>query len=144
MPNVRVVLALVLLLGGGGTGAAETDGFRVVVRADNPVSALTRDKLSKLFLKRVTNWDNGQAVLPIDLVESLPLREAFSKQVHGKSVSAVRAYWQQKIYSGADVPPPQVGSDAEVIAYVRSHPGAVGYVSPTTNDPAVKIVKIGE
>ena len=134
-----------VLLGGGGTGsAAEADGFRIVVHADNPVSSLTRDKLSKLFLKRVTNWDNGQAVLPVDLGDSSPVREAFSKQVHGKSLSAVRAYWQQRIYSGADVPPPQVGSDAEVIAYVRAHPGAVGYVSPATSDPVVKVVKIAE
>jgi len=143
--NARIVLALLLLLGGIGSGsAADTDGFRVIVHADSPVSSLTRDRLSKLFLKKVTNWENGQAVLPIDLGDSSSVRETFSKQVHGKSLSAVRAYWQQKIYSGADVPPPQAGSDAEAIAYVRSHPGAVGYVSATPSDPAVKTVKIAE
>src|SRR5712691_4658256 len=134
--GARALLALVLLLAGAVTAsAAESEGFRVIVHADNGVSSLTRDRLSKLFLKKVTNWEDGQAVLVVELAESSPVREAFSKQVHGRSLAAVRAYWQQKIYSGADVPPSQVGSDAEVVAYVRSHPAAIGYVSPATNDP---------
>jgi len=35
------------------------------------------------------------------------IRVAFSKSVHGKSVGAVRAFWQQQIFSGRDVPPPE-------------------------------------
>jgi hypothetical protein len=46
-----------------------------------------------------------------------------------RTVAAVRSYWQQRIFSGRDVPPPELDSDASVIAYVERTPGAVGYVS---------------
>jgi hypothetical protein len=44
-------------------------------------------------------------------------------------VSAVESYWQQAIFSGRSVPPLEKASDAEVLAFVRANPGAVGYVS---------------
>jgi hypothetical protein len=47
-------------------------------------------------------------------------------------VGAVRAFWQQQIFSGRDVPPPELASDKEVMEFVKQHAGAVGYMSPTT------------
>ena len=53
----------------------------------------------------------------------------------GRSVSAVRAYWQQQIFSGRNVPPVERPSDAEVLTFVKEHPNAIGYVSAST--PAI-------
>jgi hypothetical protein len=41
----------------------------------------------------------------------------------------VKAYWQQLIFSGRDVPPPELESDDAVVAYVLAHRGSIGYVS---------------
>ena len=82
--------------------------------------------------------------MPVDLSESAPAREAFSTAVHHKPVKAVRAYWQQQIFSGRDVPPPEKTSDEQVIAFVRATPGAIGYVSaaaPLTG--GVRRVQVG-
>ena len=57
------------------------------------------------------------------------MRRIFSERVLKRSVAAVRNYWQQRIFSGRDVPPPEVEGDEAVVAYVAEHPGAVGYVS---------------
>ena len=46
-----------------------------------------------------------------------------------RSVAAVRSYWQQRIFSGRDVPPPEVDTENQVIKYVAGDPGALGYVS---------------
>jgi hypothetical protein len=50
--------------------------------------------------------------------------------VLSKSVSSIKAYWQQQIFSGRDVPPPEKQSEAEVLEFVRSNATAIGYVSP--------------
>ena len=39
-------------------------------------------------------------------------------------------------------PPVEVSSDADVIAFVRSRPGAIGYVSPQTDVKSVKVLNI--
>ena len=42
----------------------------------------------------------------------------------------MRSYWQQRIFSGRGVPPPELESDEAIVAYVLKHRGAVAYVSP--------------
>ena len=108
--------------------AQRDEGFLVVVNASNPATSISREQLSQIFLKRVERWPNGAPVDPIDLAPSAPPRVAFTTAIHHKAVRAVRTFWQQQIYSGRDVPPPEKETEQDVIAYVRSHPGAVGYV----------------
>lgn len=116
--------------------------FRLVVHPSNPTPALSRAEVADLFLKRTTRWASGVAVLPVDLEDGAPAREAFSHRVLGRGVRAVLAYWQQRLFSGRGVPPPEKAGDAEVLAYVRAHPGAVGYVSPRAEPSGVKTVAV--
>jgi ABC-type phosphate transport system substrate-binding protein len=121
--------------------AAAADGYKVVVNSANPVTSLDRSKVSDLFLRRTSRWDDETPVLPVDGPNS-PARESFSKDVHGKKAAAVRSYWLQVIFSGRGVPPPEKSSDTEVIAYVKAHPGAIGYVSAITPTHEVKVLEI--
>ena len=57
---------------------------------------------------------------------------------HGRwpyRAAAIVAFWQQQIFSGRDVPPAEKASEKDVIAYVKDHEGAVGYVSPDVELP---------
>ena len=71
---------------------------------------------------------------------SAPAREAFSKKVLGRSTTAVLAYWNQMVFSGRNVPPATRPSEADVVAFVRSTPGAIGYVSESTPASGVAVV----
>jgi hypothetical protein len=135
-------VAPVLLIGGLSGSAAparletEPAQFVVIVNAANPVDTIGRDELAKLFLKRSVTWPGGKHVEPLDLPIDDPIRALFSKRVLHKTLVAVRAFWEQQIFSGRDVPPYERPSDAEVIATVSSAPGAVGYVTATIPLPA--------
>jgi hypothetical protein len=52
----------------------------------------------------------------------------------------VKSYWQQLIFSGRGVPPPELDTEEEVIRYVGRHPGALGYVSSYGEVGGVKVV----
>jgi ABC-type phosphate transport system substrate-binding protein len=122
---VGAVAACVL----GASAPAPPRVFVVVVHVDNPSTTIARDQLSKIFLKRANKWPNGNPVMPVDLASGSAARAAFTKTVHGKSVTAVVAFWQQQIFSGRDVPPPEKASEKDVVEFINGHPGAVGYVS---------------
>src|ERR1700726_2590797 len=64
--------------------------FVVIVNAGNPVTAVTRDELAKIFLKKRSNWDNGNPVVPLDLTEEAAVRDAFTKAVHRRSVTSIK------------------------------------------------------
>ena len=108
---------------------AQDSSLKVLVHSDHPVTSLSKSHVSQLLLQKGTQWDSGLKVLPVDQTDSASVREKFSKAVHGKSVSAVKSYWQKSIFSGRDVPPPEKASDRAVIDYVKANPGAIGYVS---------------
>ena len=66
------------------------------------------------------------------------MREEFSRQVHERSVITIEVYWKRMIFSGRSLPPPILTNDDEVLEYVRSTPGAVGYVDEGADTTGVK------
>lgn len=135
----------VVALGPGAPLAQEDSDFVVVIHAENPTTSIERGLLSKIFLKKAKRWENGVAVAPVDQAEQSAVREAFTRKVHKKSVSAIKSFWQRMIFSGRDVPPTELESDAEVLEFVAGEPGAVGYISASTElTDGVKELSISE
>lgn len=138
-----LALALAVVVAFATPARAETPaGVRVIVGADSHESKLDRRTVAELFLKKRTRWDDDHAVLPVDLKQDSRVREKFSKDVLGRDVSSVRRYWAQLVFSGRGVPPPELESEAEVVKYVASHAGAIGYVSASAKLDGVKAIEV--
>lgn len=122
---------------------AQQGGYQLIVNAANPVSSLEARDVSRMFRKDVTRWKSGSAVAPVDQRVQSPVRVAFSRKVHGRSVQMIAEFWRQQIFSGRNVPPVEKSSDAEVLEFVRANPGAIGYVSSGLPlGPNVKVVVV--
>lgn len=133
---------LLLALPGRTLPAATGEGFAVIVNAANPVAALPAAEVARYFLHKALQWPNGTRVAAVDLVEDAPARDAFTRAIHQKSVSAIKAYWQRMIFSGRDVPPPEK-SIPEALAFVRGDLGGIGYVAAATPlGDGVKALKV--
>jgi hypothetical protein len=143
----RVWMPLLLLLAISTAFVARADGvandFVVIVHPANATRSLDRRALSKIFLKETSRWENGEQLYPVDLPRNSSTRSRFSSNVLGRSVAAVHSYWQQRIFSGRGVPPPEVSSDAEVVQYVLKRTGAIGYVASGTDIGKAKAISIG-
>jgi len=127
----------------GEGGASRGDAFLLVVNDQNATVTMSRTLVSRYFLKKISRWDSGAVALPVDLPADSPVRDAFSRRVMSKSVSSVKAYWQQQIFSGRDVPPPEKADDASVLEFVRANPAAIAYVSSLANLPqGVRVLTI--
>jgi ABC-type phosphate transport system substrate-binding protein len=124
------------------TGAVEAADYVVVVNVANPTTSLGKTELARVFLKQTGKWEHGENVIPVDQDKRSPTRQAFTTAVLGRSVTAVLAYWNQKIFSGAEVPPIQGTSDEQVLEFVRANAGAVGYVSSSAGLRDVKVLRV--
>jgi ABC-type phosphate transport system substrate-binding protein len=132
-------LAIVVLLLSV-SALAQEPAYRVIVHPGNPATALSRDQLANVFLKKVTHWPDGETIRPVDQRSSAPVRKELTERVLRKSLAGVRNYWQQLIFSGRAIPPPVLESDAAVVAFVARHRGAIGYVSAAARLDGVKVV----
>lgn len=110
-------------------GAQTPPEYKVVVNSANTVSTLSRDSVSRMFLKKTTTWPNGHTVAAVDQATNAPSRRAFSRAILGRATDEVAAYWNQLIFSGRGLPPPTKSSDSEVLSFVRDNPNAIGYVA---------------
>jgi ABC-type phosphate transport system substrate-binding protein len=106
-------------------GRASAQGFVVVANEAGPAS-LSKSDLSRIFLKK------SPQLTPVDQDKEAKVRSTFSKSVLGRPLSAIISYWQQQIFSGGESPPVEKTSDADVLAFVRSNPKAIGYVAVGT------------
>jgi ABC-type phosphate transport system substrate-binding protein len=122
-------LVLSALLAFGRAAPAPAQTVVVVVNAQNPVSSLSTNDVSNIFLRKTSRWEGGSEIQPVDLPASSPVRERFSESVLGKAISAIQAYWQRQIFSGHGVPPVEKASEEDVLAYVRANTNAIGYVA---------------
>ncbi len=149
MKPVRAIQAFALLLAPTALSLAALaqprpglPAFRVIVHPSNPVASVDRKFLADAFFKKTTRWSHDEVIRPVDQRSDSAARNRFSEEVLRRSVDAVRNYWQQIIFSGRDVPPPELDSDEEVVKYVLKHHGALGYVSGGANLNGAKVVTV--
>jgi ABC-type phosphate transport system substrate-binding protein len=136
------VLAAMMALAGARPGASAPPAYRVIVNSGNPQDSVDRKFLAEGFLKKAAEWPDGTPIAPVDLAGDSPVRRRFSEEVMGRSVAAIKSYWQQLIFSGRGVPPPELETDEEVVKFVARRRGAVGYVSMGGEVSGVKVVGV--
>lgn len=139
------MLGLIGLLAMLVTGNARADdtAFNVIVHRDNPIASITRTELSAIYMKRTRSWAGGREIVPVDQPATSPVRERFSRAVHGKNVAYVTRYWQRLIFSGRGIPPRQLRDDAAVLELVKKRRGAIGYIGrETPPGEGVKVVSV--
>lgn len=139
----QIVRALVVsLLCLGTAEALSAQGYKVIAHPSVAADDAPAAALSKVFLKQTKKLPDGSTVTPADLSKDSPVRDAFTKGVHSRTIAAVETYWQQQIFSGKEAPPSTKGSDAEMIAWVKAPPGAIGYVSSGASTDGLKVIAV--
>lgn len=137
-----LAIALAVLGAAAGSIAADEPGFKVIVNPGNPVAAADRDFIRAAYLKKASEWGNHEVVHPIDLASRFPARTRFIERVLRKTPSQLRTYWNQQIFTGKSVPPPEAESVADAVAYVVATKGAIAYIPADANPGAAKVIGI--
>jgi ABC-type phosphate transport system substrate-binding protein len=141
LKRISHVVAMALLV--TASAWAQSGGYKIVVNPSNPASSISREEVARIFLKKSTRFSDGRSASPVDLAVNSPVRENFSKSVLGKPASAVDAYWQQQIFSGRDIPPPQK-SESAAVSFVRSNENGIAYVSASADTAGLKVITLGD
>lgn len=125
------------------TQALATSGpaFAVIVSADVPAQTVTREATAFMFRRKQVSWRGAARIQPVNLPAAQPLRRAFSLCVLGQEPEAMENYWREMYFNGV-YPPFVVESEQAVLLFVRSTPGAIGYVSACPTSPEVRVVLV--
>ena len=107
-------------------------GHAALPKADLPT-------LQRLYTGRVTAI-NQQTAIPVNLPVGDPLRQQFLNVVMRQSEEQYTGYWLVRRYVGKGAPPQELATFEDVVKYVISTPGAVGYVPASKVPPGGNVI----
>ena len=111
----------------------------VAVIGHLPVRGLDAEAVRRIYTGRTIELD-GLLLRPVNLPAGHPLRRRFLAAVLQQQEDDYLAYWTVRRYIGKGVPPRELAGPAEVLAHVRSTPGAIGYVDTAQLTPDLNVL----
>ena len=125
--------------------AAEAPGggeLVVIVNPQNPISQLSPEEVTNLFMGRQKRFASGLVALPVEPVGDQGQRSRFYELLLNVPMSQVRAFWARMYFAGQVQPPRQAMSDDEVVEIVLANKGAIGFVEKAKAGHRVKPVLV--
>jgi ABC-type phosphate transport system substrate-binding protein len=133
---LRLVLFLVGVMA---AFAVRAEGFMIIANPQVPVDSISLEELTLIYLIEERIWPNDLPIVPVNREASSSLRAYFSEQVFNRTPADMSQYWNRMLYRGK-VPPLVQTSDAAILGFVRSVPGAIGYVATGSKTTGVKVL----
>jgi hypothetical protein len=119
--------------------ATQANDANVAIIAHPAVPKVDAATLQRLYTGRVIEVA-GSTVTVVNLAAGNPARDRFLAQVLNLDNERYIAYWTVRRHVGKGVPPRDLRNAAEVIEYVQSTPGALGYVDTADLKPGLNVV----
>jgi hypothetical protein len=116
--------------------------FVVIVHPSNQFDALSRSKVSYLFLRKVSRWPWGAEVAALDLSVDEPIHREFVQKVLRLSEEQLAEYWIDQRATRGVSPPLQVRDAAAAKLWVAARPGAIAYIPSSALDATVKALRM--
>jgi len=82
----------------------------------------------------------GISVMPVSMKTGTQERVRFLKEFLDQDEEKYDAYWTVRRYIGKGTPPVEMDAAAEVIRYVLSTPGGIGYIDAAELRPGLNVV----
>ena len=113
----------------------------VLIANENiPVQELSRNEVKNIFLSKIKTVENIR-VRPV-VMQKNELTDQFLKDAVGKTFSQFSNYYKKMIFTGRGRPPKRAASEADMLIYVSSTSGAIGYISRDLATDSVRIIQV--
>jgi ABC-type phosphate transport system substrate-binding protein len=140
--HFSLAVIVTVMLGLSSRTLAGDATFKVIVNPENHIASIDHELLRNAFLKKEAEWRGGETMRPVDLSSKFAIRDAFTREVLKKTPAQLKTYWNQRIFSGKGVPPPEADSTDGVIAYVLANPGAIGYLPAGIDAHGARVIEV--
>jgi len=128
------LLALILV-----PGARPASGGVVVIGHASLAGKIDEPTVQKIFTGKVIEV-GGVSVTAVNANLGSALRDRFLQEFLHQNEEKYTAYWTVRRYIGKGVPPREMTTSADIIKFVTSTPGAVGYIDESDVKPGLNVL----
>jgi ABC-type phosphate transport system substrate-binding protein len=119
------------------TVAQEDESIGVIVNKGNSLSSINARILRNIYLGKQTFWPDNKIIV-VAMLKGGKIHEKFLKTIVQQNSSQFSLYWKNQTFTGTGVAPKIFDTDAELKAFIKDNPGAIGYISLSGIDDSVK------
>lgn len=138
--RMNVLLGMFMAASLGTTALPADAQVVVIISSKNPISKLTADQVSQIFLGQSKTYYTGAMCEPLDQAEGAAARNDFYQKVTGKNAAQLKAHWSKLTFSGKAQPPQALANNQAIVKMVADNPKFIGYVDKAAVDATVKVV----
>ncbi len=141
--NIGAILLMTLasVVPGFGPDAAVAADLVIIANPGVAETAIDSRDLQRIYLGKQTQWQDDTSIVPV-MLKSGPLHDVFIEDFVDRSVQRFVTYWRQMVFTGKGIPPKSFVQESELVAYVASTPGSVGFASAAANVSGVKVLSL--
>ncbi len=132
--NSRLIAFLFLVCA---ASQATADNILIIGHSDLP--KLDRVTIEKLFTGRIIEI-NRQPTLVVNAAPGSATRQQFLMTFLAQDEDKYRAYWVVRRFIGKGTPPKEFATSREIIDFVTSQRGGIGYISATDRTPELNVL----
>jgi hypothetical protein len=137
MNMLKLLRCALLLITAASSHAQERDALVLIAHPSVPhVDIATAQRLYTGRAVEVA----GVLVVPVNIAAVSKVRERFLAIVMNQDDEKYVAYWTVRKHIGKGTPPRDLKTAAEVIDFVQSTPGGLGYVAGSDVKPGMNVV----
>jgi ABC-type phosphate transport system substrate-binding protein len=111
----------------------------VVVIGHPTVKRLDTNTVARIYTGRVIEVD-GVPITAINAKAGTPIRNRFLQTFLNQDEDKYTAYWTVRRYIGKGASPREMNQSSEIIQFVTSTPGAIGYIDETEVRPGLNVL----
>ena len=115
--------------------------IKVIANSDLKADTISADELKRIFLEENRSLDDGTHIEPV-LEKNGSAHRTFLQEYIGRTDDDLQTFYRVLVFTGRGSIPKELGSDAEVVAYVSRTRGAIGYISAESSTLGVKTLAI--
>lgn len=120
------------------TGVAGASDDVVVIGNAN-LRHLDPTTIARIYTGRMIEVD-GVSVTAVNAHSGSPIRNRFLQLYLNQDEDKYTAYWTVRRYIGKGASPRELGSSSDVIRFVTSTPGAIGYIDAADIEPGLNVL----
>ena len=136
MKKIMIIISLlsVLLI-----APAQSEQPDIVLIGSPDVPKMDADTIAKVYTGKMISV-GGVSVKPVNMKSGMASRSRFLQVFLNQDDEKYIAYWTVRRYIGKGAPPKELDSSADVIRFVQSTPGGVGYIEAAELKPGMNVV----
>ncbi len=119
--------------------SAYSEQSDIVVIGGSDLPKMGDETIAKIYTGKIISV-NGISVKPVNIRSGAEMRNRFLQIFLNQNDEDYIAYWAVRRYIGRGTPPKELDNSADVIRFVQSTPGAIGYIETGELKPDMNVV----